>query len=212
MARFIDISVAMSPEMVRWPSDPPFEISPFKTIAEGGSSNVSVVTMGTHSGTHVDSPRHFIEEGTSVDRLPLDLLVGECVVVEDARAPVINKSVLSRLLQPLDRTPERLLFKTRASGMIGQDRFFEDYVWLDESAALELVFRRIMLVGIDYLSVAPPKGGAEVHRILLEAGVVVIEGLDLSEAAPGVYELLCLPLRISEGDGSPARVVLRTKD
>ncbi len=208
MSSFIDISLPLAPAMVSWPTDPPFEMTSFKTLDEG-SSNVSVVTTGTHTGTHVDPPLHFIRNGKGVDEIALDKLIGDCVVVSNESIQVINESTVVELLDPLPEPPRRVLFKTRSSSLWEAGQFSEDYVWLDESGVLELLGRGVELVGVDYLSVGPPHDGGEVHRLLLEAGVVVVEGLDLRRAEPGTYELICLPLRIEHGDGSPARAVLR---
>jgi arylformamidase len=171
--------------------------------------------LGTHTGTHVDPPRHFIEGGRTVDELDLDVLCGECLVVEDLVAEVLDAERVARLLDEAAERyaggsiPARILFKTRSSQLWRLPVFNEDYVSLDTGGAEALLDRRVRLVGLDYLSVERKGGHGEVHRLLLEAGVVVVEGLDLGAVDPGAYELLCLPLRIAGGDGAPARAVLR---
>jgi arylformamidase len=214
-ARYMDISVPIRPGMHVWPTDPPLEMEPAKDLGAGGSSNVTRICMGTHTGTHVDPPRHFIDGGRTVDELDLEVLCGECVVVEDLVAEVLDGDRVARLLDEapgalgIDVLPPRVLFKTRSSQLWRLPVFNEDYVSLDTGGAEALLDRRVRLVGVDYLSVERKGGHGEVHRRLLEAGLVVVEGLDLSAADPGVYELLCLPLRIAGGDGAPARAVLR---
>lgn len=213
--RIIDISVSVGPDMPSWPSDPPFEAEPFKAIADGSTSNVTRVSFGTHTGTHVDPPRHFIDGATGVDEIALDALMGECVVLEDLAADVIDRAAVARLFDATSvasagHACDRVLFKTRSSGLWPLGEFSFDYVALDEGGADELVSRGVRLVGVDYLSVERRGGGGAVHRMLLEAGVVILEGLDLSGVAAGRYELICLPLKLAGGDGAPARAVLRT--
>jgi arylformamidase len=203
----IDVSLPLSDALPTYPGNPPFELAAVKRIADGGSSNLSRISMGTHSGTHVDAPRHFFDAGAPVDRLPLDALIGPArVVAVDAE----------RAIQPAHLPPEtlagasRILFKTRNSSLWGSREFTSVFVFLSEGAARVLVDAGVRLVGIDYLSVEEfKKPGAPAHRTLLAAGTVIIEGLDLSAAEPGDYELLCLPLRVAGADGAPARVVLR---
>jgi arylformamidase len=178
-------------------------------MADGEPYNVARLAMGTHAGTHVDAPYHFLADGATVDSLPLEILLGKARVVEIARRDKIERADL----QALDlRDDLRVLLKTRMSGQLRHSSFQEDFVHLTPDAASYLVQAGIKLVGIDYLSIE--KFGSKdfaAHRSLLGAGVVIIEGLDLSEVEPGEYEMTCLPLRIVGADGSPARVILRTR-
>ena len=201
-----DISIPIREGMVVWPGDTPVEITPTSRISEGAGSNVSVLRLSTHAGTHVDPPRHFIEGGGTVDRLPLDALIGECFVCEVMDTPAIRVEHLEAAGVP-DGT-ERILFKTRNSQLLREPEFRTDFTYLEPEAADWLVRRGMRLVGIDYLSVGQFKRGHPTHLRLLGAGVVVLETLDLSEVAGGTYTLICLPLRILDGDGSPARAVL----
>jgi arylformamidase len=167
------------------------------------------MTLGTHAGTHVDAPFHFIEGGATVDQLALEILIGKVRVVD-----LVGKDSVERAdLEALDlREDLRVLIKTRNSGLLRQKSFQEDYVWLSADAATYLAQVGIKLVGFDYLSIE--KLGSRdyaAHKALLEAGVVIVEGLDLSEVEPGEYDMVCLPLRIAGADGSPARVVLRPR-
>jgi arylformamidase len=157
----------------------------------------------------VDAPSHFIPGGASVDQLPLEILLGKARVVE-----LLVRETVGRVdLEALDlRDDLRVLLKTRMSGQLLKPGYHQDHVHLSEDAALYLAQAGIKLVGIDYLSV-DRFGSTDfpAHRALLGAGVIVLEGLDLSEVEPGEYEMACLPLRIAGGDGAPARVVLRSR-
>ena len=197
----IDVTVPLSADVPVFPGDPCFHMEFPHRIAEGKPYNVASITMGVHSGTHVDAPYHFIEDGATVEALPLEIMMGKVRVVQVAD------------VQSLDLTDEiRVLFKTRMSGQLRKREFQEDFVYLTPAASAHLVQAGIKLVGVDYLSVekfqSPDYAS---HHTLLGAGVVIIEGLDLTEADPGEYDLTCLPLRMVGADGSPARVVLRKR-
>jgi arylformamidase len=206
-SRLLDVSVPFVPGMPAYPGNPAFELQPVKRIAEGGSSNVSRLILGTHTGTHVDAPKHFFDDGAGADALSLDLLVGPARVVALTRAGGISADDLAEI--DLENAV-RVLLKT-ANSRFWEDRGFrEDYTHLTEEGARYLVERGVKVVGIDYLSIEQfKKKGAPAHRVLLSNSVIVIEGLNLSEAEPGPYELMCLPLRIVGADGAPARVVLK---
>lgn len=206
-----DVSLTLRPDMPTWPGEQGPRIEPLKRMARGDSSNVSLLTLGDHTGTHVDPPVHFIEGGDGIDRLPVDALVGPCQVLGyDA-----DEHISQTWLEHAGVAPgiERVLFKTRNSAQWTQPAppFDKAFIALDETAAHWLVRRGIRLVGIDYLSIEPfgsGKIGHPVHVALLRAGVVIIEGLDLHEVTPGPFELMCAPLKILNGTGSPARVFL----
>jgi arylformamidase len=205
---WIDISIPLTEGMVHWPNDPPVSIKRIQDIEQGATSNLSTISMGVHSGTHVDAPIHFIKEGKGVDHIPLDILVGKARVIEIRDQESITPEELAshRLLHG-----ERILFKTRNSSEVWQkDEFVEDFVFISDAAADFLVNREIRLVGVDYLSVGSFKhGGSYVHKTLLSGGIWIIEGLNLSDVTPGKYDLICLPLRIVGGDGAPARAILK---
>ena len=198
-----DISIPISPDMPVWPGDVNAEVTPVSRISEGAGSNVSILRFSTHTGTHVDPPLHFIEGGNSVDKLPLDVLVGECLV-HRVDSPVITIADLEGIPAGI----ERIIFKTRNSDLWGKPGFQTDYTYLDPDAAEWLVDRGIRLVGIDYLSVDKMRSGHHAHTCLLQAGVVIVEGLDCTEVPEGMYTLICLPLKIKGGDGAPARAIL----
>ena len=205
---WIDISVPIREAMVRWPSDPPVSIKRVTDIEQGDTSNLSVISMGAHSGTHVDAPIHFVKEGKGVDNIPLDTVIGRARVIE-IRDPESIKP--EELVQYRIRRNERILFKTENSSHVWQkDEFVEDFVFISDAAADFLVDRGVRLVGVDYLSVGSFKhGGSYVHKTLLSGGIWIIEGLNLSNVTPGKYDLICLPLRIVAGDGAPARAILK---
>jgi len=206
--RLVDVSVVLAPGLATYPGNPEYEITPVERIAAGGSSNNSRLVMGTHTGTHVDAPKHFFDDKPGIDSLSLDLLIGRARVVDmPVRGGITDehlaKAGLREDLRVLFRTPNSALWNTH-------DGFHEDYTYLAESGARYLVDQGVKVVGVDYLSVEQfHKAGAPAHHALLGGGVVIIEGLDLSEAEAGAYEMFCLPLRIEGADGAPARVVLK---
>lgn len=213
--RFYDVSVPLSASTPTYPGDPGIEIKQWLALANGDVANVSLMNFGLHSGTHVDAPSHFIAGGAKVDSLPLEILVGVAEVVEVAdHIRAIDESFVAANCV---RGSTRVLFKTGNSAFWNsmQEGFREDYVYIAPSAARWLVERGIQLVGIDYLSVEQFKSNNfETHHAFLSKGVVVLEGLDLREVPSGLYELICLPLKVAggSGDGAPARVVLRTSN
>jgi arylformamidase len=208
MKKIYDISLTLSEETVNWPSDPPFKKVHFKSLAAGGSSNVSAVSFGTHFGTHIDPPLHMMEGGAGVDRISLACLVGDALVIDAKDAAVIDAA----LLRPLDLTGvERVLFKTRNSDCWKrkETQYRRDFVGLTVDAAELLARKGMKFVGIDYLSIeAPGSTGHPVHKVLMRAGTVIAEGLDLSEVPAGTYLLVCAPLKLKDGDGGPSRVFL----
>jgi arylformamidase len=209
MTKIIDVTVPLSPDLARYPGDPPFDLSFTARMSDGAPFNASRLSLGTHYGTHVDAPFHFTPDGPTIDQVPLGILIG--------KARVAELTVVERIERPdlesLDlRDDLRLLLKTRMSGQIRGRAFHENHVHLTPDAARYLVQAGIKLLGIDYLSVDPyPLGAFPAHQELLMAGVVIVEGLDLSDVEPGEYELLCLPLPLTGGDAAPARVLLRTR-
>ncbi len=212
--KIYDVSVPISESTPVYEGDPNVEIETAHAIARGDAANVSKLCFGAHTATHVDAPSHFIEGARKVHELDLDKLLGECLVVEiDENALSISAEHIKTLEL---KGVERILFKTRNSEFWNEPEkgFRRDFTYLEPEAARSLVDLNIKLVGIDYLSVE--KFGAETfdtHVILLEREVVIIEGLDLREVREGVYELICLPLKIvsEKGDGAPARAILRQK-
>jgi len=207
--RIHDISLTITPDLPTWPGDPKIELSRVQQIEDGSDANISKMSIGVHTGTHVDAPYHFFKDGAMVDALPLDILIGAVQVVEIGNEiEVISAEVLNTA--GLIPGVARVLFKTRNSSIWahGNQPFQADFVAVDASGANYLVEQRIQLVGMDYLSIAPFTDPVPTHRILLNAGIVVLEGVDLSQIKAGVYLLACLPLKLGATEGAPARVVL----
>jgi arylformamidase len=205
MDEWIDVTVPIHPGMVVYEGDPPVEVTAALSLERGDPANVSRLALGSHTGTHVDAPCHFVPGGAGVDRLPLGVLLGPARVVACPPGPIGTATVGGQTSRG-----ERLVLKTGNSALWGRERFAADYQALTLDAARALVRAGVGLVAIDYLSIeAFGAPGHPVHRCLLEAGIVVLEGLDLSGVEPGGYELCCLPLRIRDGDGAPARALLR---
>jgi arylformamidase len=205
---WIDISVPLRDGMVTWPGDAPFHRTSTLEIANGDECNLSRISTTTHIGTHMDAPRHYLEGAAGIESMPIAAAIGRARVIEIGDPEMIRTSELE--LHSLAKG-ERVLFKTRNSGHAWlSDEFQKEYVHIAPEAARYLVECRVQTVGVDYLSVGGLEGsGAETHCILLEAGIWIIEGLQLGYVEPGEYELVCLPLKIVGGDGAPARAVLR---
>ncbi len=205
----IDISMPLYEGMPAFPGDPPFRAEALRRLARGDPYELSQLSFGSHAGTHLDPPSHFLPDGASVDALDLEALNGPCevVAVDPSRRSVGVEDLLH-----VRRGTARLLLRTANSARWAQRlAFFEDYVGLEREAAQRLVALGVRLVGIDALSVElDPHGGFPVHRELLGAGIAVLEGLLLGAVAPGAYGLTCLPLALRGGDGGPARAVLRS--
>lgn len=203
-----DISLTLSPELPHWPGEPGVQRTLIKQIGAGSHANVSEISMGVHTGTHVDAPFHFVPGGKTIDQISLKVLSGRVYVLHLPDVDMITASVLEKAEIP-PRT-RRLLFKTRNSQYwTRKDQSFEkNFVSLSPDGAELLVKRGLKLVGIDYLSIAPFGQGQETHEILLKAGVVIVEGLNLAEISQGRYALYCLPLKLAGSDGAPARAML----
>jgi arylformamidase len=207
--KWIDVSLTLKANMVHWPTDPPFFIERVRDMDKGDTVNLSKITMGAHSGTHVDAPVHFIKGAKGVDQIPIDLLTGPARIIEIADTDTIEeKELAGRSI----KKGERILLRTRNSinKLLHKDAFIEDFVYLEKDAAEFLITCGIKTLGIDYLSVGGyKKDGPDIHRMLLGAGILIIEGLDLTEALPGLYDMICLPVKILDSDGAPARVIVK---
>jgi len=194
--------------MVHWPGDPAFHIERALDQEKGDPATVSQMSLGAHTGTHMDAPLHFFRNATPIDRIPLDTAVGPARILQIDDP----KSIRREDLLKFDISEgERILFKTRNSeGAWNTDRFEENFVFISQDAARYLAECRIRCVGVDYLSVGGfHEDGPETHHALLGAGIWIIEGLNLHGLAPGAYELACLPLRLMDAEGAPARAILR---
>jgi arylformamidase len=207
---WIDVSVTLRDGMVHWPDNPPVTIKRQLDISKGDAANVSMLSMGSHTGTHMDAPLHFVADGKGLDEMDFEATIGPARVIEISDPVAVSAAELED--QVID-AGDRILFKTRNSDRRWVDLpFDEDFVYVSAGAAAHLVERGVRLVGVDYLSVGGFKSdGVETHTELLEAEIWVIEGLDLSRVSAGEYELICLPLKILRSDGAPARAILRPR-
>ena len=179
-------------------------------LEEGASSNVSRLSLGVHTGTHVDAPIHFLQGGTGVDQLPLDLLTGKATVhALDLPQGNITAAALEAASPKINGGAERVLLKTRNSELLRIPHpFRSDFAGITADGAQWIVDHKIKLIGVDYLSVGPKGGGKPTHEILLRAGVLIVEGLNLREVSAGEYEFFCLALKLKDCDGAPARAIL----
>lgn len=203
-----DISLSISESAIVWPGDPAIRMTRRLNMDHGDVCNLTCLELSAHSGTHLDAPGHFLSGGTGVDTLDLNVLVGPVLVVEAHGVDHITAD----LFQTLNIGPdtERVLVRTKNSDRwaAGETKFFTQYVALTPDAAKWLVDHNIKLIGVDYLGVAPFDDPVPTHQALFEAGVIVVEGLNLSRIASGNYHLVCLPLKIEGCDGAPARAIL----
>ena len=205
---WIDVSVPLRTGMVNWPGDPPARISHSQDIERGDPCTVSLLEMGAHTGTHMDAPAHFVRGGIGIDDMPLEAAIGSARVI-----PIRDRESIKpdELVRHSIRRGERILLKTHNSDRCWDtDGFVEDFVYISATGARYLAERQVRLVGIDYLSVGGFRAdGLETHQALLEAGIWIIEGLNLKRAPLGRVQLVCLPLKIAGGDGAPARAIVR---
>ncbi len=208
MPIIIDLSPTLSPDLPVWPGDPAVRIIRLASVADGDAFSLTELALSAHTGTHVDAPAHYLPDGAGVDTMPLDALVGPALVIDTGDADPITAATLAALDIP--NSTERLLFRTRnsARGLMHSPDFHTDFVAIAADGARWLVERGVKLVGMDYFSVAPYDHLAPTHRILLEAGVVIVEGLNLIDVTPGPYQFVCLPLKLKDADGAPARAIL----
>lgn len=210
--KIFDISLEISPNLPVWPGDPPIELEQVESMDRGAHANVSRLSAGVHIGTHVDAPHHFLNDGRTIEQLPLDVLTGPCYVTQlPDGVEAITAEALDGISLPADAT--RILFGTSNSRLWsrGETEFQEDFVAVTEDGAEWLVKSGVQLVGVDYLSVAPFGNSIPTHKILLGAGVIVLEGLNLSAVTRGFYDLYCLPLNLLGAEGAPARAILIQK-
>jgi arylformamidase len=204
-----DISLSISPNLPTWPGDPGPKLEQYASMDKGDHYNATQISSSVHLGTHVDAPRHFLNDGSAVEQLPLEVLTGPCYVTQ---LPDGIEAITAEVLDRTEITSEmkRVLFGTSNSHYWakGESKFQTDFVAITEDGAEWLVERGVQLVGVDYLSVAPYNDSIPTHAALLKAGVVIVEGLNLSNIMRGFYDLYCLPLKITGSDGAPARAIL----
>jgi arylformamidase len=207
MNRIYDISTPVKSGGVVYPGNPEIHIALQQAISHGAGANVSSIAFGSHTGTHVDAAKHFFDVGRTIDRIPLEKFIGPAILLA---FPDDLMSITARDLEQHDlRSHTRVLLRTRNSALLRRSEFVKDYTFLAPDGAQYLVDRGVELVGIDYLSIEQfHSGHHRTHITLLEKDVVIIEGLDLTEPPPGEYQMICLPLRLSNLDAAPARAVL----
>jgi arylformamidase len=206
--KIYDITVPITSDMPVWPGDPNVMMQRVSKIEDGDNANVTHISLSAHTGTHVDAPFHFLQDGNTLESVSLNRMIGRAYVLHIPDVDLITADVLKQAGVP-PRSP-RLLLKTRNSYLwkSSERKFREDFVALSEDGAQYLVERGIKLVGIDYLSIAPYGDSRPTHEILLKNKIMILEGLNLAEVAQGRYTLYCLPLNLQGVDGAPARAIL----
>lgn len=206
---WLDVSVPIRTGMVHYPGNPPVQLDFVRDLERGDAETLSHLSLSVHTGTHVDAPIHFLRNGAAVDQLPIDTLIGPARVIDVPDA----EGITARHLTPHGiGVGERILLRTRNSQRCWtSDEFVADYSYVCTDAAELLAEKHVRLLGIDYLSIGRGETNPQVHRILLGAGIVILEGLDLSEIAAGWHDLICLPLRLAGRDGAPARTLIRPR-
>ena len=208
MKKIHDISIPVKQGMILWPNDPGIKIERSKKIENGSSSNVTELSMGLHTGTHIDAPYHFVDKGIKIEDITLDTFIGSVQVIE---IPDSYGSISADVIKQFGPgiSHERVLFRTRNSKSWNDSpEFIEDYVAVDLEGSEYLINSGVKLVGIDYLSIAPFDDIVRVHQALLKAGIVIIEGLNLNTIHAGTFMMYCLPLKLVGVEAAPARVIL----
>jgi arylformamidase len=207
---FIDVSVAIRNGMPHWPDNPSIVVERVMDLEKGHPATVSKISLGVHTGTHMDAPSHFLAGTPGIDKMPLDATIGRARVIKIQDPKLVR---VKELEKHRIRRGERILLRTRNSPRAWDaDHFVEDFVHLTPEAAQWFADRGVRTLGVDYLSVGGflDGSGESVHHALLKAGIWIIEGLNLSRVPPGPCELICLPLKLLDGDGAPARAIVRT--
>lgn len=203
-----DVSLTLKKGMLTYPGDPSFSIEHHCAIKNGDEFNLSLLSLTTHTGTHIDAPAHYLDGARTIELAPLDILIGPGIVLDMRGVNIIDR----RILENSALTDEkRVFFKTDNSLKIKEPEVHHNYTYIEDSGAGLLIERGVTLVGIDYLSVDRiDDEDAAAHRILLSSGAFIVEGLDLLDAPIGACQIYCLPLKIEGGDGAPARVLIET--
>lgn len=204
--KYYDITMEISPDTIVFPGDPGVEINESASISKGDVCNVSLLKFGSHTGTHMDAPKHFYDNGNTIDKLKLDYFYGAVKVFE---IPNVTEITVNNL-EALDiNEGDRIILKTRNSELLKEKEFKTDFTYITGEAAEYLVKKKIRTIGVDYLSVEQfGSENFEAHYALLENNIAIIEGLYLADIKPGNYTLIALPLKIVGGNGSPTRAVL----
>lgn len=205
--KIYDVTLPIHKDMLVWEGDPKVSIQNVATVAKDGV-RLSHFSLGSHTGTHVDAPSHFLEEGDTLDKIPLEKFIGKCRVLNltDLSHQEIGVSDLSKITI---KKGDRLLFKTGNFRLLQSSTFPKKYISLSFEAAEFLAEKGVVLVGTDFLSIEKKANpGHPVHKALLSKGIVNVEGLNLENVPAGTYQMICLPIHVMGVDGAPARVVL----
>jgi arylformamidase len=210
---WIDVTTTLDPATTPvYEGDAPMKFEFLKDMRRGDPLTLSAYSLGAHSGTHIDAPMHFVANGASIDRVPIDRLLGPARVIEipdDVQA--IDAAELGRHDW---RGAPRILFRTRSSthGWLTSPTFHRDFAYIAADAAQLLADANVQLVGIDYLSAEQFGASApRAHQILLGKGIPIVEGLALATVHGGDYDLIVLPMKVGGHEGAPARAVLRKR-
>lgn len=205
--KIYDVSLPITDSMLVWGDDEKVSIQTVATVEKDGV-RLSKFSFGSHTGTHIDGPNHFLKDAGGVDEISLEKLIGRCMVIDLTK--IKGLEILPSHLDKVDiKKGDRIVFKTGNFLLLKKSTFPKSYVSLSESGASFLVERGVCLVGTDFLGIEKRGNlGHPVHKMLLSNGIVIVEGLDLSEVKEGIYDIICLPLRVVGADGSPARVML----
>ena len=210
MNKYIDISVPINSNLPIWPGSQKPELRENLSIKNGDIANESSINVNLHTGTHIDAPSHFIDNGLTIDKIPIGKLMGSAFVASIKNVNTITEETLEKSSIP--KHVKRLLLQTDNTELWIKNNgiFYEDYVALSPRAAKWIVNRGIDLIGIDYLSIQKYTDGPETHQILLGNNIVILEGLNLNNVSQGWYDLICLPIRYENIEASPARALLIT--
>ena len=204
--KLYDISLTLSPQSIRWVTAQPLELIERKRMSRGDPNNSSSVHTSVHAGTHVDAPFHFVPNGRTIESLPLETFIGPArVCAVEPRRRITATDVAKAELQG----EARVLFKTRNSNLLKKGVYDPSFAPFSVDGADALVKLGVKLVGLDYLSAAAADEQVPVHRAFLDHGVILLEGIDLSDVPAGRYELFCPPVKLAGSDGAPCRAVLR---
>ncbi len=204
--KIFDISLSLSPATIHWVTGKPLELIERKRMSRGDTNNSSSIHTSVHAGTHVDAPFHFVAEGATIEALPLDIFIGPARVCAVEPGSHITAADVEKIgIQG----EERVLFKTRNSSLLHKGVYDASFAAFSVDGAKALVSAGVRLVGLDYLSAAHADEQVPVHRAFLDHGVILLEGVDLSQVEPGRYELICPPVKLAGCDGAPCRALLR---
>ena len=204
--KLYDISLTLSPQSIRWVTAQALELIERKRMSRGDTNNSSSIHTSVHAGTHVDAPFHFLPDGVTIESLPLDLFIGPARVCAVECGTHITAADVAKAGI---KGETRVLFKTRNSQLLRKGSYDATFAPFSVDGAKALVDLGVKLVGLDYLSAAGANEQVPVHRAFLDHGVILLEGVDLSEVPPGRYELFCPPVKLAGSDGAPCRAVLR---